>query len=330
MSVKAISFIIGGFVLLIAFFLTCGIVNVAPTDVAVEVNKFQGKVVESPRGVGYHLYNRWVTDMVIYKVAARAYPGDVGASEKSSKYNLDLKTNDGQNIQVDLTIIYALKSKEVPLLHADVGRNYQDEILLPQIRSEARLVVGSYEAEQIYQGKVRDEIQQAIRMKLSNALSKFPAIQVQDALLRDFSFSPEFEKKIEEKKLAAQQVEINKNKAFAQEEEAKRQEAEARGEKLKKIQAAQGEAESRKVIADAERYSLEQEAKGKLAIYQAEAEGKRLAAAALGGGNNVVALEFAKNIPDKFQIFAVPVGQNSTSLMDLNGITKGLFNKNNN
>jgi len=316
-----------GIVGLVMFVMTCGIINIHPTECAVEVNKFIGKVMDMPKGVGYHLYNRWVTDMVTYKVAARAYPGDVESSEKSDKYNLDLKTNDGQNIDVDLTIIYALRTKEVPRLHAEVGRNYQDEVLLPQIRSEARLVVGSYEAEQIYQGKVRDEIQQAIKQKLQLALAKYPAIQIQDALLRSFSFSKDFERKIEEKKLAAQQVEINKNKAYAQEEEAKRMEAEARGDKLKKIQVAEGEAQSRRVIADAERYSLEQEAKGKLAIFQSEAEGKRLAAVALGGGHNVVALKFAENIPDKFRIFGIPIGENSTSLMDLNGVLKGLFEK---
>ncbi len=314
-----------GIVGLVVFVMTCGIINIHPTECAVEVNKFKGKVMDMPKGVGYHLYNRWVTDMITYKVAARAYPGDVESSEKSDKYNLDLKTNDGQNIDVDLTIIYALRVKEVPRLHAEVGRNYQDEVLLPQIRSEARLVVGSYEAEQIYQGKVRDEIQQAIKQKLQLALAKYPAIQIQDALLRSFSFSKDFERKIEEKKLAAQQVEINKNKAYAQEEEAKRMEAEARGDKLKKIQKAEGEAQSRRIKADAERYSLEQEAKGKLAIFQSEAEGKRLAAVALGGGHNVVALKFAENIPDKFRVFAVPIGENSTSLMDLNGVLKGIF-----
>jgi hypothetical protein len=41
---------------------------------------------------------------------------------------------------------------------------------------------------------------------------------------------------------------------------------------------------------------------------------------ALGGGQNVVALKFAENIPDKLQIWGLPVGQQSTSLMDVSGI----------
>src|SRR3990167_2222992 len=314
-------------VVLIGFVLTFGWVNVKPTEVAVEVNKVLGKVSEVPKTVGYHFFNRWVTDMVMYRVAARAFPGDTLANEDAKKYNLELKTNDGQNISVDLTIIYALKQLEVPLLHQQIGKNYEDQILLPQIRSESRLVIGAFSAEEIYQGKVRDTIQLTIKDRLADTLSQYPGIFIQDALIRHFQFSPEFEKAIEEKKLASQQVEINKQQALAQEEMAKKQEAEARGLKLQAVQKAQGEAEAVKINADAQRYQLEQEATGKLAIYKAEAEGKRLSAEALGGGQNVVALKFAEMIPPHLQVWGIPVGNNNTSVMDVSGIFKGMLDE---
>lgn len=314
-----------GLIVLLAFVLSFGWVNVHPTEVAVETNKIAGKVNPTPKGVGYHFYNRWITDMVIYKVSARAYPSDTLASEEAKKYSLELKTNDGQNVQVDLTIIYALEANSVPLLHRQVGTNYEDQILLPQIRSEARLAIGSYSAEEIYQGKVRNEMQQAIKATLVKVLEQYPAIEVHDALIRHFSFSPEFERAIEQKKLAAQQVEINKNKALAQEEEAKRQEAEARGVKLKAVQEAEGRAQSVKIEADAERHKLEQEAAGNLAIFKANAEGQKLLSDALGGGQNVVALKFAERIPDKLRIYGYPVGQQSTSIMDVSGIFGEMF-----
>ncbi len=306
--------------LLLVFVLTLGWVNVKPSEVAVEINKVAGKVSDVPRGVGYHFFNRWVTDMVIYKVAARAFPGDTAGNEESRKYNLELKTNDGQNISVDLTIIYSLVANEVPSLHQQIGPNYEDQILLPQVRSEARIVIGGYNAEQIYQGNVRNEIQKGILDRLKATLKDYPAIRVHDALIRHFAFSPDFERAIEQKKLASQQVEINKNQALAQEEMAKKQEAEARGLKFQAVQRAQGEAEAVKINADAKRYSLEQEAAGDLARYKAEAEGKRLAAEALGGGQNVVALEFASKIAPTLQVWGIPVGQNNTSLLDVSGV----------
>ena len=106
---------------------------------------------------------------------------------------------------------------------------------------------------------------------------------------------------------------------------AKKQEADARGKKLMAIQDAEGEAQAKKINADAERYKLEQEAAGKLAGYKADAEGKKLQAEALGGGSNVVALKFAENIPDKLQIWGVPVGNQNTSIMDISGVFGNMF-----
>lgn len=312
---------------LLIFALPFGWVNVKPTEVAVEIDKFAGKVKAEPLGVGYHFFNRWSTDMVLYEVNARAFPGQSMGTEGTKDYNMNVKTNDGQNVSVDFTVIYSLNAKDVPLLHQTVGQNYEDQILLPQVRSEARIAIGGYAAEDIYQGKVRDEIQTAIKEKLIRTLATYPAIHIQDALMRDFKFSGEFERAIEQKKLAAQQVEVNKNLAAAQEQEALRVKAEAEGAKLKAVQEATGRAESAKIEADAERYKLEQEAAGQLAKFKAEAEGKRLSAEALGGGANVVALEFAHNIPDKLQIWGIPTGANSTSLMDLSGVFKGMLNK---
>ena len=317
-----------GFLLIVAIIVLLnplGIANVKPNEVAVEINKLAGKVNPMPLGVGYHFYITWTTDIVIYKVSARSYPGNTLGNENGKDYTLDLKTNDGQNISADLTIIYALRPPEVPNLHMQIGTNYEDQILLPQIRSEARIAIGQYSAEEIYQGKVRETIQSQIKEKLQEALAKFPGIQIQDALIRHFSFSPDFERAIEQKKLAAQQVEINKNLALAQEQESKRQEAQARGQKLKAIQEAEGRAESAKIEADASRYKLEQEATGNLALYKANAEGKKLLADALGGGQNVVALKFAENIPNKLQIWGIPTGQNNTSLMDVSGIFGKMF-----
>lgn len=327
MKIGGIAIAVLACVFLMVFIFTFGWINVHPTEVAVEVSKTGHKVMEMPRGVGYHVFNRFSTDMVIYKVAARPFPTQTAKSERSSEYTMELKTNDGQNISVDLTIIYSLKANEVPQLHQQIGPNYEDEIILPQLRSEARLTIGEFSAEEIYQGKVRDAIQEKVKEKLIKSLCIYPAMQIQSALLRHFEFSKEYQLSIEQKKLAAQKVEINKNLAEAEKQAAFQKENLAMGEKLKAIQDAEGTAGAKKINADAERYRLEQEAIGKLAGYKADAEGKKLAAEALGGGQNVVALKFAETLPLTFQTFVVPVGQNTTSLMDINGLTKGLFSK---
>jgi regulator of protease activity HflC (stomatin/prohibitin superfamily) len=318
------------------FLMTFGWVTVDPTEVAVQVNKIGGTVSPDPLGVGYHFYNRWKTDMAKYDVAVHSWPDDTETSERSKEYTLDLKTKDGQNVFVDLTILVSLRMKEVPELHKQIGTTWASQVLLPQMRSEARIVIGSYTAEELYNGSVRDKIQQAITDKLKGSMAKYPAIDIKDSLLRHLQFSKEYEQAIESKQIAAQRVEVNKNEALAQEQIAKKQEAEARGLKLQVVQKAQGDAEAVKVNAegkaagvkinaDAARYQLEQEAIGNLAKYKAEAEGKRLLTEAVGGGPNLVALTFAQNIPDKLQIWGIPTGQNSTSLMDVSGIFSGML-----
>lgn len=313
------------FIVLIGIVMTFGWVNIKPTEAGVQIQKLEGKVLDKPLGVGYHFFNRWLTDVVTYNVATRSYPRDILRGNKAGdKMIFSFKTTDGQNVRCDFTVQYSLKANDVSKLHAEVGVNYEQEILMPKLRSISRIMLGSYSAEELYQGSVRDDIQDAIKRRLQKELSQYYII-VQASLIRDFKFSSNFEKKIEEKKLASQQVEINKNRALAQEEEAKRQEAEARGGKLKAVQEAQGRAESAKIEADANRYKLEQEALGQLAKYKADAEGKRLKAEALGGGHNVVALEFASKLAPTLKVIGVPIGTNSTSIMDLNGVTKGLF-----
>lgn len=325
LAIGAVIILIG----LIFLFMFCvRIVNIKPIEAGVRVVKFGGerRVVETPIGVGIHFYNPVIHDIVVYRVSTRSYPTDFikDFKKQGKEMLLEFKTTDGQNVKCDFTVQYSLITKEVPKLHTEVGPNYEEEILMPRVRSIARILLGGYSAEELYQGKVRDDIQQALTKRLDKELRPYH-ILVKASLIRAFDFSKRFEAKIEEKKLAAQQVEINKNLALAEEEKAKQKEAAARGEKLAQIQGAEGQAKAKKIAADAEKYRLVQEASGNLAIYKADAEGKRLAAQALGGGQNVVALKFAENIPDKLRVFGVPVGENSTSLMDLNGVMKGLF-----
>jgi regulator of protease activity HflC (stomatin/prohibitin superfamily) len=314
-------------IILVGLISTAGLVGIQATEAGVKINKLANTVDEKPLPVGWHLYNRIKTSIFVYRVSAKSFPieADLADTRKAGRFTLELKTKDGQDISVDMTMIYALKTVDVPRLHQDVGPTFEEDVLLPQMRSEGRIVIGSFQAEEIYQGEVRGKIQTGIRDKLTGSLSKYPAIEVRDVLIRDFAFKSEFQQAIEQKKLAAQKIEINKNEALAAEEMAKKMEADARGSRLMAVQTATGKADAVKLEADAEKYKLEQQAAGQLAVFRAEAEGKRLLADALGGGSNVVALKFAENIPDKLQIWGIPTGQQSVSIMDLSDTFSGMF-----
>jgi len=335
----SIGIAIAAFLILCISFMTFGWVVIQPTEVGVQVDKAAGKVDPLPLGVGYHFFNRFLTDVAVYPIGARSFPPESMKSEgQTDQWNMSLKTIDGQGVNVDITIIYSLNANDVPKLHASVGPDYADQVLLPQIRSEARIAIGSYTSEQLYDGKIRDQIQAAIKTRLVDALSKYPAINIQDALMRDFSWqNPEFQRLIEAKKTAEQQVEVNKNLVAASLEQAQKQQADASGNKLQAVQEAEGRGESLKaeaegnaaairINADADRYKLEQEAAGNLARFKAEAEGKKLAAEALGGGQYVVALKFAESLSPDLKIYAYPTGApGTTTIMDATGVLKGMM-----
>src|SRR4030042_1971398 len=200
--------------LIVLFLLaTTGIRNIKATDVGVQINKISNTIDEKPLPVGWHLYNRVKTSIFVYRVSARSFPADVLKSENAEEYTLELKTKDGQEIAVDLTMIYALIGKDVPKLHIDVGPTFEVDVLLPQLRSEGRIIIGGFQAEEIYQGNVRDKIQLGIKDKLIASLSKYPAIEVRDVLIRAFAFKKEFQAIVENKKLAATKIQLNTNLA---------------------------------------------------------------------------------------------------------------------
>jgi len=315
-----------GLIAVVALLCTAGLTDIDATEVGVQVNKLQKDIDTEPVLMGWCLYNRVKTSVFVYRVSARSFPA-VDSKGREEYHTLQCKTKDGQKISVDLTTIYSLAKNDVPSLHESVGPTFEVDVLAPQVRSVSRIAIGKYEAEEIYQGEIRDTIQDLAKDALQLSLSEYPAIQIQDVLIRNYEFDPLFQKKIEDKKLADQEIEVNKRLAEASDEMAKKLENDAKGLKLAAIQDAEGKAESVKLAADAEKYQLEAQAAGQLEIYKSEAEGKRLLQEALvgEGGANVVALKFAEKIGPSLQMFGIPTGQQSMSLMDLSGMFGNMF-----
>jgi regulator of protease activity HflC (stomatin/prohibitin superfamily) len=91
-------------------------VNLEGTEGAVKTLKFKQMVEPEPYGVGLHFYNYWFSSMKRYTISSRAFPGNVAKSEESKQYTMELKTADGQNVNVDMTLQVSLRMKELVLL----------------------------------------------------------------------------------------------------------------------------------------------------------------------------------------------------------------------
>ena len=182
-------------------------------------------------------------------------------------------------------------------------------------------------SDQIYTGAGRDRIQKLITNTMENHVGKY-GINVY-VNLRDVQFTNhEFVATLERKASAAQKEEINRREAIAAEQEAIRVANIAEGEKQKRIKAAEAQAEELRLQGFGERQQKEEQAKGILAVGQAEAEVVRLRNEAMNGpgGDKIVAMTWAENLGPNVKVYGVPTGAPGTaSMMDLNGLLNGAF-----
>jgi regulator of protease activity HflC (stomatin/prohibitin superfamily) len=156
---------------------------------------------------GLHLVVPYIETPNSYSVRSTSYT--MVSREQEGRIQgddaLDCLTSDGQKIKVEMSVIYNLIPEEVWMLHKEVGREFEENIVRPQIRSVARNTFASYPVGEIYSSK-RRLIQEEIFSKLKGALAKYH-INVTEALIRNVEFSEAFAKAIEQKQVALQEVE---------------------------------------------------------------------------------------------------------------------------
>jgi hypothetical protein len=210
-----------------------------------------------------------------------------------------------------------------------------------QVQRVIRDTFGTMRTEQFYAPAVRrsktDEAKQLLRSELANS-----NVELIEILIRDIAFDPSYERKILDKKLADQDVELNKSRALAEEKKgetnriaaetdakvrvieqelkAKQLTMKAETDKLIAKINADARLSAAKLIANADLYKAELDAKGNLLEREASAEGERLKAEAYNapGGQNLVALAIAESI----QLDELVVSTQGDDFLDINQMVK--------
>lgn len=117
---------------------------------------------------------------------------------------LDAPTNDGQQVKVDVSVLFRINKDKASELYQTIGSDYVDKIIRPFSRSQIRMVISRYSATSIY-SENRQEAE-AIMTKELGELLKAKNIILDKVLLRAVYFSPEYSKAIEDKVIAEQRV----------------------------------------------------------------------------------------------------------------------------
>lgn len=138
-------------------------------------------------------------------------------------------TQDGQKVDVELTVRVRPIPSELWKLHKYIGPAYAYKVIFPISRTVLREVLATYPVEDVYSVK-RQEIQNKIQQGLTDELAKKYFIQVEEVLIRNVRFSKEFQDAIDRKQQAYQ--EFLKMEYILEGERAKRDAkiAEAEGE----------------------------------------------------------------------------------------------------
>jgi len=200
-------------------------------ETAVIFNQLTGGL--SARDSGTHILIPGLQRRILYNTRIQTYTMSASYSEGETRGDdaLEALTKDGQVVKLDMSVRFHIDPQKVPILHEKIGPDYINKVVRPEIRNQVRLAVSAYPVTEVYSEK-RTEIQ----VKSLNAMiPKFATsfLILDEVLIRNVRFSPEFEKAIELKQIAQQ--------------EAQRMEYVLQKEKLekeRKIIEAQGEAEA--------------------------------------------------------------------------------------
>jgi regulator of protease activity HflC (stomatin/prohibitin superfamily) len=154
-----------------------------------------------------------------------------GTSGEGRKSNIDdslwSPTREGLQVGIDLTVWHHLDPARVIGIHQKIGADYEDKIIRPAVRSVIRLVISEYAVMDVYSSR-RAQIQDEINLK-TKALVEKDGFVIDEVVLRDVRFTPEFAKAIEAKQIAQQSAEQMKYTLEKEQREAERKVIEAQG-----------------------------------------------------------------------------------------------------
>jgi regulator of protease activity HflC (stomatin/prohibitin superfamily) len=143
--------------------------------------------------------------------------------------SIDALTKEGLSVALDITVLYRLNTDKADEVYKNIGVQYEEKIIRPQIRTSIREVVSQYLAREIYAEK-RSEAQQAIMDNLQANIDA-RGITIENVLVRNIDLPEKLENSIEEKLTAEQESQKYEFLLDKEAKEAERKRVEAEGQR---------------------------------------------------------------------------------------------------
>lgn len=170
-------------------------ITIDPGEKGVKFKRFSGGIDKDQiYDQGFKVVMPW-DKMIIY---------DVRTKEADDK--MEVLSKNGLTIVVELSYRYMPQADKIGDLHDEIGINYLEQIIRPEIRSATREVIGKYLPEELYSTK-REAIQEEIFERTREGVSK-KYIILDKVLIREVALPAKLkqaiEQKLEEEQLAFQ------------------------------------------------------------------------------------------------------------------------------
>ncbi len=164
---------------------------------------------------GFYIVAPW-NDFYIYNV-----------KEQSKEETMDILDKNGLSINVDVTVRFNPIYNKIGYLHEKFGKNYVDVLVIPEVRSSVRTIMGKYIAEEIYSTK-RTEVEREIVRETSKIL-KDNYIDLKALLIRSIKLPERIRQAIDTKLQQEQEALAYKFRLEKEKAEAERKRIEAEG-----------------------------------------------------------------------------------------------------
>ena len=276
-----------------------GILIVQPDEVAVIFNTLNGNL-ETPRRAGTSIIVPVIEQSTIYPIRQQQYTMSDTTTEGAIQGQdaVAARTIDGQEVRVDITVIYGVNPDQANIVHQRWQDRYETDFIRPTTRSIVRDVVSRYRAEDIY-GSKRTEMETATQAQLQTQMEP-QGLALSSVLVRDITFSAQFSASIEQAQIAQQEAEraslIVQQKQF----EADQLRAQAAGQRDAAITIAQGQAQATVLQA------------------QAQAEALRLVSEQIAANPMLIQYQYIQTVGPNIRLALVP--SNSPFLFDFSSI----------
>ena len=318
---------------LTALFLAATLVACTPhsteaTEVGVRFNKITRSTEVLGQGATYFfmpLINDWATyDTSTQSLIMSAKQAE---GDRREKDDLRFKTRDGNDIETDVTVRWRIdqaKAAQIWQLVAPSTEALKETLIRPQARSYVRDVLNRLDSEEYYNPDLRFAAARDAGDLLARQLKPYGII-VEQVILGDFSFKPDYQRLINQRKEAEKQAEKLEAQILATQESNKAKLQNKIAEMTSQLTIAQGSFEQAKRAADAYLVQRKQAAQATLAERTASSEGIRKERAALVGsaGDAYVNLQLI-NALEKKEVRQIPKLPNGNVIVDGNKLLEQL------